>query len=94
MGRVRAARPSYGMSDRKRYVLFSRRKSPLAEEIALIRQCRNLTILDSTSDRAFLVQGEPSAISSLKSQLPNSNWVIDEERILPGPRQTTRGRDA
>jgi hypothetical protein len=71
------------MRKAKKFVLFHPNGHPSLEEVALIKAHPELKILDATDDRAFLVEAKSSAIVDLRKRMPE--WVLEEERIFPGP---------
>ena len=66
-----------------RYALLSRKSSPTAEDVDLIRRAAGITVVNETADRAILVEAEEPAVERLRAVL--TNWVIAPEVTYPAP---------
>jgi hypothetical protein len=73
------------------YVLLFRGDDPLPEDLELIEQAPDVTILDHTAARALLVEAPEQAATRLRDQL--QDWLVAEEVTHPPPgpaRQSVR----
>jgi len=63
-----------------------------AAQVARVKACEDVKLLDESSPRMLLVEGARQAVASLAETLPD--WVVSEERAvkLPDPRPQVRGR--
>lgn len=63
-----------------------------AAQVARVRACEDVKLLDESSPRMLLVEGARQAVDALAETLPD--WVVSEERTvkLPDPRPQVRGR--
>ena len=71
------------MTKPKRYVLFHRSHAPPAAELASLKNDPDITILDQTTNRAFLVEATSEAIDRLRNR--SADWVIENEIIHSAP---------
>ena len=68
----------------KRYVLrFRGTGTKPAPDMARLRSCAGLKVIDDTSNRMVLVESQPETIATLKNQM--TNWLIVEENYTPLP---------
>ena len=63
-----------------------------AAQVARVRACEDVKLLDASSPRMLLVEGVRQAVDALAETMPD--WVVSEERTvkLPDPRPQVRGR--
>ena len=63
-----------------------------AAQVARVRACADVKLLDASSPRMLLVEGARQAVAALAETLPD--WIVSEERTvkLPDPRPQVRGR--
>ena len=68
----------------KRYVLrFRGPGTKPAPDMARLRSCAGVKVIDDTSSRMVLVESQPETIDSLKNQM--TDWLIVEENFTPLP---------
>jgi len=65
------------------YILLSRHSEPPQEDLERIAKAPGVTVLNTTLDRAMLVEASPEAASALDEQL--DGWTLAEEAVHPRP---------
>lgn len=66
-----------------RFVLLARDREPRQADLELIRLTPDVVVLDTTADRALLVEGSLEAVEALAAHLPG--WTVAPAATHPRP---------